>query len=173
MSAARTGTDEIDDSEVERLLAAGRGPILMAASSGGHLAQLLALRTWWGDRPRVWVTFPTADAKSQLKGERVTWAYYPTTRNLPNLVRNTWLAVRLLRKEKPSVVVSTGAAVAVPFFVLCWLRGIPTVYLEVYDRIDSPTLTGRLVRPFTRLFLVQWEEQRKYYPGSVVVGPLL
>ena len=33
--------------------------------------------------------------------------------------------------------------------------------------------TGRLCRPFARLFCVQWEEQRKFYPGSVVVGPLL
>jgi UDP-N-acetylglucosamine:LPS N-acetylglucosamine transferase len=104
---------------------------------------------------------------------RVAWAHHPTTRNIPNLVRNAGLAFRLLRKAKPSVIVSTGAGVAVPFFVLGWLRGIPTVYLEVYDRVDSPTLTGRLCRPFTRLFLVQWEEQRKFYPGSVVVGPLL
>jgi UDP-N-acetylglucosamine:LPS N-acetylglucosamine transferase len=103
----------------------------------------------------------------------VAWAYSPTTRNIPNLIRNTGLAFRLLRREKPSVIVSTGAGVAVPFFVLGWLRGVPTVYLEVYDRIDSPTLTGRLCRPFARLFCVQWEDQRKFYPGSVVVGPLL
>ena len=152
---------------------AGSGPVLLVGSSGGHLAQLLALRPWWSDRDRAWVTFPTPDAKSQLPGERVAWAHYPTTRNIPNLIRNTGLAFRLLRLAKPSVIVSTGAGVAVPFFVLAWLRGIPTVYLEVYDRIDSPTLTGRLCRPFTRLFLVQWEEQRKFYPGSVVVGPLL
>lgn len=166
MTAARTAADRT-------ILPAGTGPVLLVGSSGGHLAQLLALRSWWGDRDRVWVTFPTPDAKSQLPGERVTWAYHPTTRNLLNLLRNLGLAFRLLRKEKPSVVISTGAGVAVPFFVLGWLRGIPTVYLEVYDRIDSPTLTGRLCRPFTRLFLVQWEEQRKFYPGSVVVGPLL
>jgi UDP-N-acetylglucosamine:LPS N-acetylglucosamine transferase len=152
---------------------AGTGPLLLVGSSGGHLAQLLALRAWWGDRDRAWVTFPTPDAKSQLSGERVAWAHHPTTRNIPNLIRNAGLAIRLLRTAKPSVIVSTGAGVAVPFFVLGWLRRIPTVYLEVYDRIDSPTLTGRLVRPFTRLFLVQWEEQRKFYPGSVVVGPLL
>jgi UDP-N-acetylglucosamine:LPS N-acetylglucosamine transferase len=149
------------------------GPVLLVGSSGGHLAQLLALRPWWGDRDRAWVTFPTPDAKSQLPGERVAWAYSPTTRNIPNLIRNTGLAFRLLRREKPSVIVSTGAGVAVPFFVLGWLRGVPTVYLEVYDRIDSPTLTGRLCRPFARLFCVQWEDQRKFYPGSVVVGPLL
>ena len=69
------------------------------------------------------------------------------------------------------MIVSTGAGVAVPFFVFGWLRGIPTVYLEVYDRIDSPTLTGRLCRPFTRLFCVQWEDQRKFYPGSRRRGP--
>jgi UDP-N-acetylglucosamine:LPS N-acetylglucosamine transferase len=151
----------------------GQESVLLVGSSGGHLAQLLALRSWWEDRERSWVTFPTPDAESQLSGERVTWAYYPTTRNIPNLIRNMGLAFRLLRKDKPSVILSTGAGVAVPFFVLGWLRGIPTVYLEVYDRIDSPTLTGRLCRPLTRLFLVQWEEQRKFYPGSVVVGPLL
>jgi UDP-N-acetylglucosamine:LPS N-acetylglucosamine transferase len=151
----------------------GTGPVLLVGSSGGHLAQLLALRPWWDDRDRAWVTFRTPDATSQLAGERVTWAHHPTTRTVPNLVRNTRLAFQLLRKAKPSVIVSTGAGVAVPFFVLGWLRGIPTVYLEVYDRVDSPTRTGRLCRPFTRLFLVQWEEQRKFYPGSVVVGPLL
>ena len=149
------------------------GPVILVGSSGGHLAQLLALRPWWGDRDRSWVTFPTPDARSQLAEERVTWAYYPTTRNVPNLLRNMVVAFRLLRRERPALVLSTGAGVAVPFFVLGWLRGIPTVYLEVYDRIDSPTLTGRLCRPFARLFLVQWEEQRRFYPGSVVVGPLL
>ena len=94
------------------------GPVLLVGSSGGHLAQLLALRSWWGDRERAWVTFPTPDAKSQLAGERVAWAYYPTTRNIPNLIRNTGLAFRLMGKHKPSVVLSTGAGVAVPFFVL-------------------------------------------------------
>ena len=147
--------------------------VLLASSTGGHLGQLEALRPWWSEHERHWITFDKPDAQAMLAGEAVTWAYHPTTRNIPNLIRNTGLAFRLLRLAKPSVIVSTGAGVAVPFFVLAWLRGIPTVYLEVYDRIDSPTLTGRLCRPFTRLFLVQWEEQRKFYPGSVVVGPLL
>jgi UDP-N-acetylglucosamine:LPS N-acetylglucosamine transferase len=147
--------------------------VLLVGSSGGHLAQLLALREWWEGRDRSWVTFPTADARSRLTGERVTFAYHPTTRNVWNLLRNTVLAHRLLGRERPSVILSTGAGVAVPFFVLGWLRRIPTVYVEVYDRVDSTTMTGRLCRPFTRLFLVQWDEQRELYPGSVVVGPLL
>jgi hypothetical protein len=70
------------------------------------------------------------------------------------------------------VVVSDGAAVAFPFFIVARILRIPTVYLEVYDRIDSPTLTGRLCRPLSSLFLVQWEEQCRFYPGARVIGGL-
>jgi hypothetical protein len=49
---------------------------------------------------------------------------------------------------------------------------IPTVYLEVYDRVDSRTMTGRLVRPLTTRFCVQWPQQQSLYPGSVLTGPL-
>jgi hypothetical protein len=51
--------------------------------------------------------------------------------------------------------------------------GIPTIYIEVFDRLDSRTLTGRLCRPFATRFLVQWEQQRDLYPGSTVIGTLL
>jgi hypothetical protein len=69
--------------------------------------------------------------------------------------------------------VTTGAAVALPYFVLGRLLGRRTVYIEVFDRIDSPTLSGRLCRPFTDLMLVQWPEQAELYNDAVVVGPLL
>lgn len=147
--------------------------VLLVCSSGGHLAQLLALRPWWAGRQRHWVTFGTADARSQLEGEPVTWAHHPTTRNIPNLLRNTWMALRVLRRERPELVVTTGAGVALPFFVLSRLLRSKTVYVEVYDRLDSRTLTARLCRPFTDLFCVQWDEQRELYPGAIVIGPLL
>src|SRR5215210_456107 len=92
------------------------GRVLLVGSSGGHLAQLLALAPLWPREERHWVTFDTADAVSQLVAEDVTWAHHPTTRNLPNLARNTALARRVIAEKRPDVVVSTGAAVAYPFF---------------------------------------------------------
>jgi hypothetical protein len=149
------------------------GSALLVGSSGGHLAQLVALRDLWPVERRTWVTFDTPDAVSLLGDERVYWAYHPTTRSLRKLVRNTLLAWRVVRRTRPSLVISSGAAVALPFFVLARLHRIPTVYVEVYDRLDTATLTGRLCHPFTTLFLVQWEEQLALYPDAVVVGPLL
>jgi UDP-N-acetylglucosamine:LPS N-acetylglucosamine transferase len=147
--------------------------VLLVGSSGGHLAQLAALRPWWHDRVRRWVTFRTPDAVSSLVGEDVVWAHHPTTRHLGNLIRNTGLAIRVLRQFRPDVVVSTGAAVAFPFFLLAKVFRVPTVYIEVYDRIDTPTLTGRLCRPLSDRFCVQWEEQLAFYPGAQLIGPLL
>lgn len=146
--------------------------VLFVCSSGGHLSQLIQLEPWWRDHYRHWVTFDLPDAQSKLAGESFTPAFHPTTRNLLNVARNYGLARRVIGRERPDVVVSNGAAVAVPFFLEARRRKIPTVFLEVYDRVDSRTLTGRLVQPFSTSFLVQWPEQQKLYPGSQLIGPL-
>ena len=146
---------------------------MLVCSSGGHLAQLVRLRPWWTQHDRVWVTFDTAEVGSVLEGERVVWAHHPTTRNLPNAARNLALAWRSLRRERPDVVVSDGAGVAVPFFLIAKLLGIRTVFVEVVDRMSSRTLTGRLVYPVADLFCVQHEEQRRLYPRAATIGSLL
>lgn len=153
----------------------GRGRrVLLVGSSGGHLAQLLPLRALFAAEHRAWVTFRTPDAVGALEGEpKVVWAHFPTTRNIPNLLRNTWQALRVMRTWRPDVIVSTGAAVAFPYFVLSRLFGARTLYIEVYDRVDSATLTARLCSPWTDLMAVQWPEQKSLYRSAVVVGPLL
>lgn len=152
---------------------ARRERVLFACSAGGHLAQLLQLRSWYTKHDRRWVTFELPDAVSLLTDEAVVWGYYPTTRNLPNLVRNTWLAVREIRKMRPTVIVSSGAAIAVPFFWVGKLFGAKTVYVEVIDRIDTRTMTARLVSPVTDLIVAQDESQRALFPGCHVIGQLL
>jgi UDP-N-acetylglucosamine:LPS N-acetylglucosamine transferase len=134
---------------------------------------LLALQPFWGNHDRFWVTFDTEDARSLLRDERVYWCHHPTNRNAPNLVRNTFLAARVLRRERPELIVSTGAAVAVPFFYLGRAGGATNVFIEVFDRVDSATLTGRLIQPVADHILVQWREQLRFYARAELVGPLL
>lgn len=147
--------------------------LLIVCSSGGHLFQLYILKKWWIKHKRVWVTFKKQDAESLLENEEVYWSYYPTNRNLKNLIKNTFLAWRILKKEKPDIIVSTGAGVAVPFFWVGKLFKFKTIYIEVFDRIYSPTLTGRLVYPVTDVFILQWEEQKKFYPKGKVLDQIL
>ena len=60
----------------------------LVGSSGGHLAHLLILKPWWEDHDRFWVTFDMPDSHELLESERCDWAHFPTTRNVPNLIRN-------------------------------------------------------------------------------------
>lgn len=147
--------------------------IVFACSAGGHLAQLLQLRPWYDGHRRTWVTFDLPDAVSLLRDEDVVWAHHPTTRNIPNLVKNTWLAWKVLRQTRPTIVVSSGAAIAVPFFWIGKLLRIKTVYVEVIDRIDTRTMTARLCSPVTDLVVAQDEMQRALFPGCHVIGRLL
>jgi UDP-N-acetylglucosamine:LPS N-acetylglucosamine transferase len=144
--------------------------ILFVCSSGGHLSHFIELRSWWEQHERAWVTFDKPDAITRLAGERVIWGHHPTTRNIPNLLRNIALAPRVLRAERPDVIVSDGAGIAVPFFWIGRALGIRSVFLEVYDRVDSATMTGKLVEPVADLMLVQWPEQRGLYRDPEVVG---
>lgn len=129
--------------------------ICLVGSSGGHLTHLYLLKPFWKDKERFWVTFDKEDTRSILGNETFYPCHYPTNRNLKNLIKNTVLAFNILRKERPDVIISSGAAVAVPFFYLGKLFGAKTVYIEVFDRIDAPTLTGKIVYPVTDKFIVQ------------------
>jgi len=147
--------------------------ICLVGSSGGHLTQLWLLKEYWIKHDRFWVTFDKEDAISLLKDEKKYFCFSPTTRNITNLIRNTYLAIKLIKKEKPDLIISTGAAVAVPFFYIGKLFGAKLIYIEVYDRIDLPTLTGRLVYPITDKFILQWEEQKKFYAGGINIGGII
>ena len=146
--------------------------ICLVGSSGGHLTHLYMLRDFWKDKERFWVTFDKKDANSILREEKKYYCHFPTNRNIKNLIKNTFLAIKLLRREKPDIIISTGAAVAVPFFYIGKLMGAKTVYIEVFDGIDKSTLTGKLVDPITDKFIVQWEEMKKVYPKSINLGSI-
>lgn len=146
--------------------------ICLVGSSGGHLTHLYQLKRFWKNKNRFWVTFDKEDARSILENEKVYNCYYPTNRNLKNLIKNTFVALKVLRKEKPDIIISSGAAIAVPFFYLGKIFGAKTVYIEVFDRIDKPTLTGKLVYPVTDKFIVQWEEMKKVYKKAENFGSI-
>ena len=146
--------------------------VCLVGSSGGHLTHLYMLKPFWQNKERFWVTFDKADAQSLLEGENMYPCYYPTNRNIKNLIRNTIVAWKVLRKEKPDLIISSGAAVAVPFFYLGKLFGAKTIYIEVFDRIDASTVTGKLVYPIADKFIVEWEEMLNVYPKAINLGSI-
>jgi beta-1,4-N-acetylglucosaminyltransferase len=148
----------------------GEADVLLVCSSGGHLLQLVALRSAWEGFSPAWVTFDKSDARSLLRGERVVFAHGPTNRDVPNLLRNMVLAVKVLRRSRPRVVVTTGAGVAVPFAWVGRLFGAHVVYVESFTRIEGPSLSCRLISPVANRLYVQWPELADRVHGSRFVG---
>ena len=144
--------------------------VCLVGSSGGHLTHLYLLKPFWEEKERFWVTFGKDDAKSILEDEKMYECYFPTNRNIKNLIKNTFLAIKIIRKEKPKLIISSGAGVAVPFFYIGKIFGAKTIFIEVFDRIDKPTITGKLVYPVSDIFVVQWEEMKKVYPKAINLG---
>jgi UDP-N-acetylglucosamine:LPS N-acetylglucosamine transferase len=143
-----------------------RVDVLLVSSAGGHLLQLHLLREAWRDRSHAWVSLDREDARSLLANERVFYGYWPTTRNVLNLIRNLRLATRVIRTLRPTVIVTTGAGLAVPFAWVGRLAGAKVVYVESLTRISKPSLSCRLIRPVANRIYVQWPELVEAIPGS-------
>jgi beta-1,4-N-acetylglucosaminyltransferase len=144
--------------------------MLLVCSSGGHLQQMLALKGAWEPFSHVWVTFDKSDCQSLLAGEDVVYAYWPTNRSLKNLVRNSFVAWRTLRRVRPRIMLTTGAGVAVPFAWLGRLFGVHIIYVESFTRIERPSLSCRLIAPVAHRMYAQWPELLAAMPQARYAG---
>jgi beta-1,4-N-acetylglucosaminyltransferase len=146
--------------------------LLLVASSGGHLVELLELAGPYSRESRHWVTFDKRDARVLLAGESVEYAHSPTNRHIGNLIRNCLLALRVILRLQPDAVITTGAGVGVPFVYAARILGVESIYVESLARVEELSLTGRLVYRTASHFFVQWpelaERRRKCrYAGAI------
>jgi UDP-N-acetylglucosamine--N-acetylmuramyl-(pentapeptide) pyrophosphoryl-undecaprenol N-acetylglucosamine transferase len=147
---------------------------LLVASTGGHLAELHDLVPRLGITDRRWVTFDSPQSRSLLSGEDVVHVPPVTSRDLVGAARDLIAAHRMFRRDRYERVISTGAAVALAFFLPAARAGVECCYIESATRTAGPSLTGRLVAqvPRTRLFTQHraWADDRWGYGGSIFDG---
>jgi len=93
----------------------------------------------------------------------------------PLVMAQAFLAMlRILLREKPKLIVSTGAEIAIPAFYLARILRIKTIFIESWTRVDRPTGTGKIVYPVSDVFLVQWERllskygKKAKYEGAIL-----
>lgn len=147
--------------------------ILLVASTGGHLAQLVEL----ADRlpatasDRHWVTFRGPQSESLLAGERVTFVPEIRERDHIGVLRAATHAIRLFTRERFKAVISTGSGVALAFLPYAAMLGIDAHYIESSSRVRTRSATGRLLSLLPRIRLYQQSSEgatgRWRYGGSV------
>ena len=83
-------------------------------------------------------------------------------RFLLNILMSAWIVII----ERPRTIVCTGAGATYPMCRLGKLSGAKVIYIESFAKVDSPSVTGKMVYPFADHFLVQWPEMLKVYPKA-------
>jgi len=147
--------------------------ICLAASAGGHLTQLLKLSESWQDYEAFCVT--TLDVvREKLQKYGNTYTVGECNREHP-----LWAVLVLIRciniilRERPDVVISSGAA---PGYIMCFLGklfGAKVVWLDSIANVEQISLSGRMVRSIADLFLVQWPELAEQYSNVEYVGAVI
>jgi UDP-N-acetylglucosamine:LPS N-acetylglucosamine transferase len=83
-----------------------------------------------------------------------------------------WRILRILRREKSNLVISTGAGIAVPGFLAAKLLGIRTIYIESCARVETLSLAGKVCYHLADLFLVQHASLANRLPRAIYAGSL-
>ena len=146
--------------------------VIFAASSGGHYAQLLQLKSAMEKCDSVIITEKT----DSIKKEENMYLLKQTNRREWNCffyeLYNLFYSIYILIKERPDMIVTTGVLSVIPLCLMGKLFGAKLIYIESFAKIKSETMTGKLLYRFADKFFVQWESMKKVYPKAEYLGGL-
>lgn len=147
-----------------------RRTIGLICSHGGHLTEMLELQPAFEGFEPFYFCYDADTTRRLNHAYLVPNKPYSPIRFAINLVK-MW---RIISKEKPYILISTGAEIAIPGFLIAKLRGIPTLYIECGAQVTRPSLSGRILIHVADTFYVQWPELLEVYgPKAQCVGSLV
>lgn len=148
--------------------------VCFLASSGGHLEEISRLAEIEEKYDNFLVTEKGGFNELHF-GKKVIHVYQINRKEILfpfKFIGLIFKAFKVLLKEKPTVLISTGALATVPFCMVGKLLGKRIIYIESFARVDTPSLTGKIMYKLklANLFVVQWEDMLKYFPKAVIGG---
>lgn len=144
--------------------------LLLICTSGGHFSTMRALESFWSQHERVWVTDYKEDTAILADSENVHWLPYQASRNALTFAKNLPATLKIVREEKPDLVISTGASIAVNFAIAAKLTGSKFIFVESLSRPRKLSMAGRLVYPICDELYVQWPLISERYKKAVFAG---
>lgn len=145
--------------------------ICIVSSVGGHLTEIRQLKPAYDAYPHFFVLNDKVTLPPDMSDK--TYLIAHSERDW-RLFVNLWEAYRILRRERPTVILSAGAGPVVPFAIIGNLFfGTYVIYIETITRIHSPSLTGRLMRYLAHRVFFQWEPLAAFFPRGEYGGQVV
>lgn len=141
--------------------------ICVVSSVGGHLREVLQLEPLWRPYEVFFILNDETPVPLPYRSYRIAHA----ERDL-RVLWNLWECARILYRERPAVILSTGAGPAVPAALIGKLLGARIIFIESFACVRTPSLTGRLLYPLADHFFYQWEALRAHFPRGTYAGTI-
>lgn len=144
--------------------------ILLTFSHGGHHHEMRQIVDAFAGHDIIYVTIYAISTKD-LKN--VYFIKDSGEGLIKNHFINTFKSIRIILKERPDIIVSTGADVTIPICYIGKIFGSKIIFIESLCRVFDISMTGKILYHISDLFLVQWRHLTKYgknvkYWGQVV-----
>jgi UDP-N-acetylglucosamine:LPS N-acetylglucosamine transferase len=147
--------------------------ICLAASAGGHISQLLKLASCW-DGYKTFCVTTTEVMRDNLGKLGEVYVVGECNRQHPiRVIAVFFRCIRIILKEKPNVVISTGAAAGCMLCFLGKIIGAKVVWVDSITNVERISLSGRMVRYIADLFMVQWPELANKHKNVEFVGTVI
>ncbi len=150
--------------------------VLFIASTGGHLAEMMQLKSMFKNYDYYIITEKTKSnlsLKEKYKS-KVSYLVYGTKDHKLSypfkLLYNCFKSFYLYLKVHPDYIITTGVHTAGPMCLLGKIFGSRVIYIETFANMVTKTVTGRLLYPFSDRFIVQWTSMKKLYPKAIDGG---
>jgi len=139
--------------------------VLAISSAGGHWVQLQRLRSAWDGCDVVYATTKAEnkqqvfeDAKERGCSEPRFYQIVEATRwQKFQLLKQLFNIIVIFLKEKPDVVVTTGAAAGYFALKIGKMMGARTIWIDSIANAEEMSLSGQKVYRAADLWLTQWE----------------
>ena len=147
--------------------------ICFAASTGGHFEQLMMLRPLMQKYDSFILTEKTnyeVKNKDEIKLYQVNQV---NRKEILFIFKMMLIAIKsfiIYIKERPNVIITTGVLATIPMSMIVKIFGGKLIYIESFAKINSPTLTGKLLYKYADRFYVQWESMLEFYPKAIYKG---
>lgn len=131
--------------------------ILAIASAGGHWIQLLRLHPAFDGNEVVYISTKNSFA-DMVKGCDYFTVPDASRWNKIKLIYSAFIIFKLVLRQKPKIIITTGAAPGLMAVLSGWILGIKTVWVDSIANVEEVSLSGRIALRFVTKIYTQWPE---------------